>query len=51
MPGLFAMNRCRPGSRSRLVAHDALRVTVLPVDVDVDDLEARQVDRRRRRRS
>src|SRR5688500_11474231 len=27
------MNRCRPGSSSWLVAHDALRVTVLPDDV------------------
>jgi hypothetical protein len=33
MPRLFAMNRCRPGSRTRLVAHDALRVTVLPDEV------------------
>ena len=33
MPEPFAMNRCRPGSRRTLDVHDALRVTVLPVDV------------------
>ncbi len=33
VPAAFAISRCRPGSSRRLDAHEALRVTVLPVDV------------------
>jgi hypothetical protein len=33
MPELFAMSRCWPGARDRLVVHDAFRVIVPPVEV------------------
>jgi hypothetical protein len=33
MPAELAMSRCRPGCRSNVVDHEALRVTVLPVEV------------------
>src|SRR5438093_5056433 len=33
MPDVLATNRCRPGSSRTVVDHEALRVTVLPVEV------------------